>query len=283
MICVPHRLPDDAPPLSLSCQVDGVCIPLALLVLAWRVRSPPLLVIPPLALGVSMLVAFAVLDAISTVLSFPSFCPALFVCTSVSICFDWNLFLLGRYSEGVKAGRCNEQCVYDAMRYAGHTVVLSGVTLIVAYASLLFFPLDFIHAIGSGAMVVMGSCLLVNMSLTPAILLTFPSLLRRQWSLPCVRTYVRSRCGRGGGGGGGGGPAATEVTGNYGSGNGREMGVEDSPSSEGRRGSGGTPSTEETAKQDGRSELAAARASWSYKVRRRAVGPLRCVVPLPQC
>jgi hypothetical protein len=33
----------------------------------------------------------------------------------------------------------------DGCRYAGHTVALSGVTLIFAYATLLFFPVNFIQ------------------------------------------------------------------------------------------------------------------------------------------
>ena len=71
----------------------------------------------------------------------------------------------------------------QAIRYAGHTVVLSGVTLIVAYAALLFFPVSFITSIGSGAMLVMASCLVVNMTLTPALLLAIPGLFRVQMSL----------------------------------------------------------------------------------------------------
>jgi hypothetical protein len=77
-------------------KMDAVSIPIALLVLAWRVRSLPLLIIPLLALIVSLLTSFALLDAFSTSIKFPSFSPALFISTSVAICFDWSLFLLGR-------------------------------------------------------------------------------------------------------------------------------------------------------------------------------------------
>ena len=77
-------------------QMDSVSIPIALLVLAWRVRSLPLLVIPLLSLVVSLLTAFSFLDAFSTHISFPSVSPALFISTAVAVCFDWSLFLLGR-------------------------------------------------------------------------------------------------------------------------------------------------------------------------------------------
>jgi hypothetical protein len=46
-------------------RIDSISIPIALLVLAWRVRSPPLLLIPPLCLAVGMLFSFALLDAVS--------------------------------------------------------------------------------------------------------------------------------------------------------------------------------------------------------------------------
>jgi hypothetical protein len=46
-------------------RVDSIAIPAALLVLAWRVRSPPLLIIPVLCLATSMLFALGVLDGVS--------------------------------------------------------------------------------------------------------------------------------------------------------------------------------------------------------------------------
>lgn len=66
-------------------KMDAISIPIALLVLAWRVRSLPLMVIPLLSLPISLLVAFTFLDAASSSTNFPSFAPALYISTSVAL------------------------------------------------------------------------------------------------------------------------------------------------------------------------------------------------------
>jgi hypothetical protein len=49
-------------------RVDSVAIPVALMVLAFRVRSPPLLLIPVLSLLVSLCFSLAVLDVVALTL-----------------------------------------------------------------------------------------------------------------------------------------------------------------------------------------------------------------------
>jgi hypothetical protein len=41
----------------------------------------------------------------------------LLICTAVSVTFDWNLFMLGRYSEGLRLGLHNDLCVLNLVRY----------------------------------------------------------------------------------------------------------------------------------------------------------------------
>jgi hypothetical protein len=47
---------------------------------------------------------------------FPSFMPPLLISTAVSTTFDWNLFLLGRYSEGLQLGLSNDHCVENTVK-----------------------------------------------------------------------------------------------------------------------------------------------------------------------
>ncbi len=177
-------------------KMDSISIPVALVVLAWRVRSLPLIVIPLLSLVVSLLTAFSLLYQFSLSIDFPSFSPALFISTGVAICFDWCLFMLTRFREGVKAGKNNDSCVMEALAFAGHTVVMSGITLIVAYVALLAFPVSFITSIGTGAMVTMSACLVVNITLIPALLLAFPCFFRLEFSPACFKRTCRNGCGR---------------------------------------------------------------------------------------
>lgn len=179
-------------------KMDAVSIPIALLVLAWRVWSLPLMIIPLISLPISLLFAFSLLDAASESIKFPSFAPALFISTSVALGFDWSLFMLTRFNEGIRKGKSTDDSVQDSITYAGHTVVLSGVTLVVAYVSLLMFNQDFVVAVGKGAVITMCSCLIVNVTFTPAVLLTLPCFFKLQCaSFSRMVEWTRQQCGCG--------------------------------------------------------------------------------------
>ena len=166
-------------------RMDIVSVPLALLVLAWRVQSLPLMVIAVLVLPTSLLVSLLVLGYTSRHIAYPNFSPALFISSSVAVVFDWSLFMLSRYKEGVLAGRDNDTCVRDVVMYSGHTVVVSGITLAVAFLSLAAFPVEFLQAVGKGAALTLLSCMLVSVTLTPALLLLFPCFFRANLASCC--------------------------------------------------------------------------------------------------
>lgn len=155
---------------------DAVSIPVALLVLAWRVRSLPLLLAPVLVLPLSLLTAVAMLAQASDTVEFPNFSPALFTSVAVAMSFDWTLFLLTRYQAARGAAATNREAVREAVLHAGHTILLSGTTLVIAYCSLALLPVAFISAVGKGGAITILACMMVNLTLTPALLLAVPAL-----------------------------------------------------------------------------------------------------------
>ena len=175
-------------------KMDAVSIPLALLVLAWRVRSLPLMTVPLLTLPLTILVAFSIVYKLAEHTNYPTFSPSLFVSTAVAMSFDWALFLLTRYKEGVARGADNETCVKDTLHFAGHTVVLSGITLCVAYGALVAFPATYIQTVGVGAAVTLGTCMAVNLTLVPSLLLVAPRFFRLRMSRPCCVACCTCRC-----------------------------------------------------------------------------------------
>ena len=130
--------------------MDAVSIPLALIVLGLRLRSFPMMTVPLLCLVASLLGGFTLLEQMSTTYEFPNFSPALFISTAVAMCFDWSLFQLTRYNEGVEAGLGNDECVRAVLFFSGHVVVVSGVTLMASYLALTAFPVAFIANVRGG-------------------------------------------------------------------------------------------------------------------------------------
>ena len=57
---------------------------------------------------------------------------------------------------------------------AGHTVLVSGVTLALCFFGLTFFEMDMLRSVGVSCGIAVGVVVLVTLCVTPALLLTFP-------------------------------------------------------------------------------------------------------------
>jgi uncharacterized membrane protein YdfJ with MMPL/SSD domain len=187
---------------------DMLAVPVAFLLLAWRVGSLPMILLPLLSIVTSILVMIAILQEISSPdHRFAHFAPALFFCTATAIGLDWNLFLLTRYRANVARmieqrprrtavgdvfegdnevdadGAIDENgeeiiATYrDAVRstfvQTGRTVGVSGFTLALAFATLILFDSDLVKNIGIGAVINVLVSLGITVTLVPSLLLIF--------------------------------------------------------------------------------------------------------------
>ena len=95
--------------------------------------------------------------------------------SALAMSIDYSLFLLSRFREEVEGGATPDAAVATMMASAGHTVLVSGSTLTLCFLGLLLFPVEFLGMMGLGAAFSVGMCVLVNLTLTPALLLSFPA------------------------------------------------------------------------------------------------------------
>ena len=72
-------------------------------------------------------------------------------------------------------GRSLEDAVYAMVCSAGHTVLVSGLTLMICWLGLCFFPVNLLSSAGLAAAMSIAAAIVVNLSLTPVLLLTFPN------------------------------------------------------------------------------------------------------------
>ena len=241
-------------------RMDSVAFPLALFVLALMLRSFRLLLIPIINIVVALVSTFLIMYPIAMTLDVISFAPSVVMSCSIAFSIDYSLFLLSRFREEVlrarraprSAGGTPEwsrhyvapqrrpiavvrPAVELMLASAGHTVLVSGLTLALCWACLMFFPISLLSTIGMAAAINMVMCLLVNLTLAPCLLLQFPAFFAasRGCGLAgcCTRRCIRGEPegdhtyaplsdapglgealvsagewgGRGGGGGGGGG------------------------------------------------------------------------------
>ena len=98
---------------------------------------------------------------------------------TIAMSIDYSLFLLSRYSDEIGRGRPLFAAVDTMLRFAGHTILVSGGTLVCCFLGMLFFPMAMLQAVGIGASVALLVALLVNLTLTPALLFAFGRVFAR--------------------------------------------------------------------------------------------------------
>lgn len=96
---------------------------------------------------------------------------------------DYALLVVGRFREALLDGLSSQAAAEEATRKAGHTILISGAAVAIAFSSLLIVPVNEIRSIAVGGLLVIVVTVLLATSLLPAIL----SLLGRRINAGKVR------------------------------------------------------------------------------------------------
>jgi uncharacterized membrane protein YdfJ with MMPL/SSD domain len=150
--------------------MDSAVLPLALLILATIIQSVTLMIIPIMNILVTILAEFLVMYPVALVMDVVSFTPSLMMSITIAMSIDYSLFLLSRFKEELAAGRSVTEAIPYMIDGAGHTIAVSGGTLICCFLGMLIFPMDMLRSVGIGASVTLFFALSVNLTLTPAVL-----------------------------------------------------------------------------------------------------------------
>lgn len=103
----------------------------------------------------------------------------------LGVAVDYSLFLIARYREERLAGGSGNAALTSALHTAGHTVLGSGLTVVLAMSTLFLIDLPVIRSLALGAVVVVSVAIVVNLVVLPAFLLAFGDrvLGDRPWPL----------------------------------------------------------------------------------------------------
>jgi uncharacterized membrane protein YdfJ with MMPL/SSD domain len=88
---------------------------------------------------------------------------------ALGLSLDYSLLLVSRYREELARGLDATSATRVTMSTAGRTVALSAATVAAAFVSLLVFPLNFLHSIAIGGVLVASIAGLVSLVVLPAI------------------------------------------------------------------------------------------------------------------
>jgi RND superfamily putative drug exporter len=141
----------------------------ALVVLLF-VFASALALVPLLIAAVSILTTFLLILGLTTFTEVSFIVEFLVALVGLGVGIDYSLLLVTRWREERERGRSNEEAVIRAVQTAGHTIVVSGVTVAIGLLSLVVLPVPGLRSVGIGGVLIPLVSVLVSMTLLPALL-----------------------------------------------------------------------------------------------------------------
>ena len=125
---------------------------------------------PLLIGGLAILGAFVAVRLIDMVTEVSVFAINVITLIGLGMAIDYSLFVVSRFREELAAGHTPAAAVERTMVTAGRTVLVSGLTIAIALASLLIFPQSFLRSMGLGGMSAVLVAMLAALTVLPALL-----------------------------------------------------------------------------------------------------------------
>ncbi|WP_017623614.1 MMPL family transporter [Nocardiopsis chromatogenes] len=151
-------------------RAELVSLPL-LLVLLVVIFGGVVAALTPLAVGgLAIVGSLAMLRALTYVTEVSVFAVNVATLLGLGLAIDYGLFIVSRFREEAGAGRPVADAVARTLSTAGRTVAFSGITVMISFAGLLFFPQPMLRSIGLGGIAVVLFDLLAALVVLPALL-----------------------------------------------------------------------------------------------------------------
>ena len=155
-------------------RIDPVTITLILVIVGFFFASIVAPLIPVIAIGLSIGIAFGLVFAVGSLVTKVHYLVlTLLPVSMLGAGSDYCIFLVSRYAEERKLGRGKKDSVEKAVTWAGESIATSGATVIIAFGTLAFASFGLLRSIGIAVMLGISVALLVALTLVPAALSLF--------------------------------------------------------------------------------------------------------------
>ncbi|GAA2513765.1 MMPL family transporter [Pilimelia columellifera] len=125
---------------------------------------------PLLIGGLAVLGSFVTIRLLTAVIDISIFSINVITLIGMGMAIDYALFMVSRFREEMDAGRDVADAVARTVATAGRTIMVSGLTIALALASLLIFPQPFLKSMGLGGMSAVLVAMLGALTVLPALL-----------------------------------------------------------------------------------------------------------------
>jgi RND superfamily putative drug exporter len=178
-------------------EAERRVLPLTLILLVLAFGALAAAFVPLIAGGLS--IAFALGAAVTLTRFWPLSILLQNVVTmlGLGLGIDYALLIVGRFREGLARGLSADDSACDTVEHAGHTIILSGASVAIGFAALLFVPVNEIRSLAVGGLLVIVMSVLLSVTLIPALLASLGSrvnmgTIRRRVNSGATSTRWRS-------------------------------------------------------------------------------------------
>ncbi len=120
--------------------------------------------------GLAILGAFVAVRALTYVTDISVFAINVITLLGLGMAVDYSLFVVSRFREELARGQDVAGAIRTTVATAGRTVVVSGLTIVLALSSLLIFPQPFLGGMAIGGMAAVLVAMLAALTVLPAAL-----------------------------------------------------------------------------------------------------------------
>jgi RND superfamily putative drug exporter len=151
-------------------RAELVSFPVLLVLLVFIFRGLVAAVTPLLVGGLAILGGFVATRLLTLTIEISTFAINIITLLGIGMAIDYALFVVSRFREELAAGHPTPQAMDRTLATAGRTVMVSGVTIVLALASLLIFPSGFLRSMAWGGMSAVLVAMLGSLIVLPAML-----------------------------------------------------------------------------------------------------------------
>ncbi|MDI9896556.1 MMPL family transporter [Rhodococcus sp. IEGM 1381] len=176
-----------------AARAESIGLPVALVLLTLALGSVVAGIVPLVTIGIGVLTAFGVFALLSNVLTFDVLVTTVAAMFGLGLGIDYALFIVSRFREemdrtagvprtGSERERTDE-AVGTALGTAGHTIVISGLVILIALGALTIVDVPAVRSISLVVALTVTCVVVVAWTLLPAILAVLGTRIGK-WSLP---------------------------------------------------------------------------------------------------
>nr|MDT0661461.1 MMPL family transporter [Micromonospora sp. DSM 115978] len=151
-------------------RAELLSLPVLLVLLLLIFRGLVAALTPLLVGALAILGGFVAVRLLNLVTEVSVFAVNIITLIGLGMAIDYALFVVSRFREELAAGHPTQLAVARTMATAGRTVLVSGLTIATALASLLIFPQSFLRSMGLGGMAAVLVAMLAALTVLPALL-----------------------------------------------------------------------------------------------------------------